>query len=123
MSCPASDAEDTEKSHEERHRVDGARRRARDSIATVAACEPAERVREVVDAHGMERTRIERGRARMLVTVFGKVAVTRIAYRGTAVEDLHPADVALNFPDGLQGLRIQWGWGGDERARRPRCVR
>lgn len=60
-----------------------------------------ERVAEVVDAHGVERTRIERGRARMLATVFGKVAVTRIAYRGTAVEDLHPADTALNLPAGL----------------------
>lgn len=41
------------------------------------------RVADVVDAHGVERTRIERGRTRILGTVFGKVTATRIAYRGT----------------------------------------
>ncbi|MDX3640901.1 hypothetical protein [Streptomyces sp. MB09-02B] len=60
-----------------------------------------ERVAEVVDAAGVERTRIERGRRRRLATVFGKVTVTRIAYRGTGVEDLHPADAALNLPSGM----------------------
>ncbi|KEG37969.1 hypothetical protein [Streptomyces griseorubens] len=53
-----------------------------------------------VDAAGVERTRIERGRRRP-ATVFGKVTVTRIARRGTGVEDLHPADAALNPPSGM----------------------
>lgn len=56
---------------------------------------------EVVDAAGVGRSRIERGRCRMLATVFGKVTVVRIAYRGTRVADLHPADAVLNLPDGM----------------------
>lgn len=56
---------------------------------------------EVVDAKGVARTRIERGRKRTLSTVFGKVAVGRMAYRGTGVEDLHVADAALNLPAGM----------------------
>ena len=59
------------------------------------------RVADVVDAHGVERTRIERGRTRILGTVFGKVTATRIAYRGTGVADLHPADAVLNMPGGM----------------------
>jgi hypothetical protein len=59
------------------------------------------RVSEVVDARGVERTRIERGRTRILGTVFGKVVATRIAYRGTGVEDLHVADAVLNMPEGM----------------------
>ncbi|MGX1678618.1 hypothetical protein ACWIFK_10755 [Streptomyces althioticus] len=60
-----------------------------------------ERVAEAVDAAGVERTRIERGRRRRPATVFEKVTVTRIACRGTGVEDLHPADAALNPPSGM----------------------
>lgn len=37
---------------------------------------------DVVDTDGVERTRIEHGRPRVLATVFGKVTATRIAYRG-----------------------------------------
>ncbi|WP_037854540.1 ISKra4 family transposase [Streptomyces sp. NRRL S-1824] len=59
------------------------------------------RVPDVVDADGIERTRIEHGRTRILATVFGKVTATRIAYRGTGVPDLHPADAALNMPAGM----------------------
>ncbi|WST82428.1 hypothetical protein OG762_50425 (plasmid) [Streptomyces sp. NBC_01136] len=59
------------------------------------------RRQEVVDTAGVGRSRIERGRRRMLATVFGKVTVVRIAYRGTGVADLHPADAVLNLPDGM----------------------
>jgi hypothetical protein len=59
------------------------------------------RLEEVVDAAGVARTRIERGRRRTLATVFGKVTVTRIAYRGAGVADLHPADAVLNLPEGM----------------------
>jgi hypothetical protein len=59
------------------------------------------RAGEVVDADGIERTRIERGRSRRLTTVFGQVRVGRFAYRGTAVADLHVADAVLNLPAGL----------------------
>ncbi|MGW2512329.1 hypothetical protein ACWC0A_23645 [Streptomyces scopuliridis] len=58
----------------------------------------------VFDAAGVERTRIERGRTRILATVFGKVAVTRIAYRTTGSADLHLADAALNMPTGMHSL-------------------
>ncbi|WP_327323813.1 hypothetical protein OG735_15835 [Streptomyces sp. NBC_01210] len=60
-----------------------------------------QRLPEVVDATELERTRIERGRSRTLATVFGKVTVTRIAYRGDKVADLHPADAMLNLPAGM----------------------
>ncbi|WP_435851555.1 ISKra4 family transposase [Streptomyces mirabilis] len=59
------------------------------------------RRQEVVDAAGVGRSRIERDRHRMLATVFGKVTVVRIAYRGTGVADLHPADAVLNLPDAM----------------------
>jgi len=59
------------------------------------------RVETVVDTADVERTRIERGRKRLLATVFGKVTVTRIAYRGTGVADLHVADAVLNLPAGV----------------------
>ncbi|MEU0374406.1 hypothetical protein ABZ070_29970 [Streptomyces sp. NPDC006283] len=59
-----------------------------------------------MDAVGVERTRIERGRRRMLATVFGKVTVPRIAYRGTRVADLHPADAVLNPPDGMHSHEL-----------------
>jgi len=60
-----------------------------------------QRIEQVVDAAGRERSRIERGRRRILSTVFGKVTVGRIACRGDAVPDLHPADAALNLPAGM----------------------
>ncbi len=54
---------------------------------------------EVVDSAGVGRSRIERGRRRRLATVFGKVTVARIAYRGGRVAHLHPADAVLNLPE------------------------
>jgi hypothetical protein len=60
----------------------------------------------VVDAAGVERTRIERGRRRILATVFGKVTATRIAYRATGSGDLHLADAALNMPAGMHSLGL-----------------
>jgi hypothetical protein len=59
------------------------------------------RASEVVDADGIERTRIERGRSRRLTTVFGQVRVGRLAYRATALADLHVSDAVLNLPVGL----------------------
>ena len=61
----------------------------------------------VTGAEGMVRTRAERGRQRELATVFGTVTVTRIAYRAPGVANLHPADAALNLPEGKHshGLR------------------
>jgi hypothetical protein len=65
-----------------------------------------ERAGQVVDAAGVERTRIERGRTRILATVFGKVTATRIAYRARGAVDLHPADAALNMPAVMHSLGL-----------------
>lgn len=64
------------------------------------------RAGQVVDAAGAERTRIERGRARILATVFGKVIARRIAYRATGAADLHLADAALNMPVAMHSLGL-----------------
>ena len=48
---------------------------------------------------GVVRTRAERGRTRPLVTKFGQVSVSRIAYRSPGRPNVHPADAALNLPE------------------------
>src|SRR6266508_1509012 len=53
---------------------------------------------EVVGADGTARSRVESGHARALETVFGAVAVRRLAYRAPGQANLHPADAALNLP-------------------------
>ena len=53
---------------------------------------------EVVDVDEVERTRIEAGRTRKLLTVLGEVVVERLAYREDCESDLHPADATLNLP-------------------------
>lgn len=47
---------------------------------------------------GVARTRAEQGRTRPLMTVFGQVSVSRIAYRSPGRPNVHPADAALNLP-------------------------
>jgi hypothetical protein len=53
------------------------------------------------------RGRIERGHERMLATVFGPVAVRRLAYRAPGRPNVYPADAALSLPAGRHshGLR------------------
>jgi hypothetical protein len=46
----------------------------------------------------VRRASVERAHERPLVTVFGKVAVRRFAYRARGHENLYPADGALNLP-------------------------
>jgi hypothetical protein len=55
-------------------------------------------VDEVIDTDGVEHRNVETGHARTLTTVFGKVTVTRIAYRAPGASNLHPADAVLNLP-------------------------
>ena len=43
--------------------------------------------------------RAETGHQRGLVTVFGEVTVTRMAYRAPGAANLHPADAQLNLPE------------------------
>ncbi|MFJ8827716.1 ISKra4 family transposase [Streptomyces sp. NPDC102467] len=54
----------------------------------------------VLGPEGRPRTWRERGHHRLLTCVFGPVRVTRIAYRGRSVANVHPADEALSLPAG-----------------------
>jgi hypothetical protein len=56
------------------------------------------RLERVTGADGVTRRSAEPGHARWLATRFGRVNVTRIAYRARGVANLHPADAALNLP-------------------------
>lgn len=56
------------------------------------------RLEKVVGADGVARNNVEDGHGRALRSVFGTVAVTRLAYRRKGHANLHPADLALNLP-------------------------
>src|SRR5208282_3967991 len=58
-----------------------------------------ERRHDVTGEDGVVRTRAERGRTRPLVTKFGQVMVSRIAYRSPGRSSVHPLDAALNLPE------------------------
>ena len=58
-----------------------------------------ERRDDVAGEDGVVRTRAERGRARPLVTKFGQVSVSRIAYRSPGRDNVHLLDAALNLPE------------------------
>lgn len=58
-----------------------------------------ERLEDVIDARGVQRSSVEAGHRRALATVFGEVEVTRFAYRKKGHANLHPADGALNLPE------------------------
>jgi hypothetical protein len=62
---------------------------------------------DVTGADGVARTRVEKGHARPLATVFGQVAVTRMAYRAPGARNVHLLDAELNLPEEKQshGLR------------------
>jgi hypothetical protein len=66
-----------------------------------------ERRGDVTGEDGAARTRAERGRTRPLVTRFGQVTVSRMAYRSPGLPNVHPLDAALNLPQEKQshGLR------------------
>ena len=56
------------------------------------------RLEAVVGVDGVARGSVEAGHERGLLTVFGKVEVTRMAYRRRGHANLHPADSELNLP-------------------------
>jgi hypothetical protein len=58
-----------------------------------------ERRGDVAGEDGVVRTRAERGRTRPLVTRFGQVSVSRIAYRSPGRANVHPLDAVLNLPE------------------------
>jgi hypothetical protein len=73
------------------------RRLFQDRLDLTAARE--ERRHDVTGADGVVRTRAEKGRVRPLVTRFGQVSVSRIAYRSPGRSNVHPLDAALNLPE------------------------
>ena len=68
-----------------------------DRLDATAARE--ERRHDVAGEDGVVRTRAEKGRERPLVTKFGQVTVSRIAYRSPGRPNVHPADAVLNLPE------------------------
>ncbi|GGX82002.1 ISKra4 family transposase [Streptomyces fructofermentans] len=54
----------------------------------------------VLGPEGQPRTWRETGHRRLLTCMFGPVRVTRIAYRGRGVANVHPADEKLSLPAG-----------------------
>ena len=58
-----------------------------------------ERRPDVAGEDGAVRTRAERGRIRPLVTRFGQVTVSRIAYRSPGRANVHLLDQELNLPE------------------------
>jgi hypothetical protein len=60
--------------------------------------EREQRLEEVADAEGVDRPSLEAGHTRTLMTIFGEVTVTRLAYRRRGQPNLHPADAVLNLP-------------------------
>ena len=54
---------------------------------------------DVTREDGIPRTRAEKGRTRPLVTKFGQVTVSRIAYRVPGRPNVHPLDAELNLPE------------------------
>jgi hypothetical protein len=55
---------------------------------------------------GVRRTRIEDGHTRAVATVFGRITVSRLAYRAPGVANVHPLDEILDLPGGLYSARI-----------------
>ena len=58
-----------------------------------------DRRHDVAGEDGVPRTRAEKGRERPLMTKFGQVTVSRIAYRAPGRPNVHPLDAALNLPE------------------------
>ena len=73
------------------------RRLFQDRLDLTAARE--ERRHDVTGEDGVVRTRAEKGRTRPLMTKFGQVTVSRIAYRAPGRPNVHPLDAELNLPE------------------------
>lgn len=67
-----------------------------------AASAAEERVPGGVDGpDGVRRRRVEDGHARTVATVFGRITVSRLAYRAPHTSNVHPLDQVLDLPGGL----------------------
>jgi hypothetical protein len=69
-----------------------------DGLNAVSAAEV--RRRDVTGPEGASRPWVDPGRARTVVTLFGDVTFTRLAYRGPGLPDVFPADQGLDLPAG-----------------------
>ncbi len=69
-----------------------------DHLDARAAAEP--RLARVAGPDGITRSWAEQGHDRALASIFGPVTVTRIAYRGRGVPNVHLLDGQLNLPAG-----------------------
>jgi hypothetical protein len=74
------------------------RRLLQEHLALRAAAEP--RLAGVTGADGVVRRQAERGRTRALASIFGPVAVSRIAYRAAGAAAVHRLDEELDLPAG-----------------------
>ena len=73
------------------------RRLFQDRLDLTAAREA--RRHDVTGRDGVRRPRAEKGRTRPLVTKFGQVTVSWIAYRSPGRPNVHPLDAELNLPE------------------------
>jgi hypothetical protein len=71
-----------------------------------AAREQQRSAARVVGADQVIRRYIEPDHDRGLVTVFGEVTVTRLAYRAKEATNLYPADAVLNLPTGVHSYGL-----------------
>jgi hypothetical protein len=83
-----------------------------------------QRCQDVAGPEGVMRTRAENDHRRPLATVFGEVAVSRIAYRAPGLPNVHVTDEELNLPEekhshGLRRSPRSRRRGGLMRTRRP----
>jgi hypothetical protein len=71
--------------------------------AVVDAASAAEQRRPggVQGPEGLRRSRVEDGHARDVATVFGRITVSRLAYRAPGAANVHPLDEVLDLPAGL----------------------
>ena len=61
----------------------------------------------VTGTDGIDRTRLETGHGRFLATLFGKVTVSRCAWRKPGAPDYLPADAALSLPAGRHSHTLE----------------
>ena len=66
-----------------------------------------ERVEQLTSAAGIRHGTVEKGHDRGVVSVFGPVRATRLAYRNWREENLYPADARWMLPDDVYSLGMR----------------
>src|ERR1039457_2930794 len=81
-------------------------RRLLESTFTIdAGCE--ERAAQVTSAAGIRHGTVEKGHDRGVVSIFGAVRATRLAYRNRREANLYPADARWMLPDDTHSLGVR----------------